>query len=135
MYRNTVARQSPNLKILMKLLLKHSALLCAWFTFSLRQHETRREPECEGYICLVFHTLDLFSSCLEALGDMLVNQSQVKGNENVSNVLPRYRRYCVVLARECECLNSCVLRLVHILPKVSTSTRDENVNQAIDLVQ
>ncbi len=56
--------------------------------------ETRRERECEGYIRLVFHTLDLFSFHLEALGDMLVNQSRVKGNENVSNVLPRYWRYC-----------------------------------------
>ncbi len=36
----------------------------------------------------------LVSSCLKALGDVLVNQSRVKGNENVSNVLPRYRRYC-----------------------------------------
>ncbi len=35
---------------------------------------------------LVFHTLDLFSSHLEALGDILVNQSQVKENENVLNV-------------------------------------------------
>ncbi len=65
----------------------------AWFTFSSRQHETGREQECEEYIRLIFHTLYLFSSRLEALGDMLVNQSRVKGNENVSKVLLRYRRF------------------------------------------
>ncbi len=32
----------------------------AQFIFSLRQHEARQERECEGYIRLVFHTLDLF---------------------------------------------------------------------------
>ncbi len=63
----------------------------AWFTFLLRQQVTRREQEREGYICFVFHTLDLFSSHLEALEDMSVNQSRVKRNENVSNVLPCYR--------------------------------------------
>ncbi len=47
----------------------------AWFTFSLGQHETRREREYEVFIRLVFHTLDLFSSCIDDLGDMLVNQS------------------------------------------------------------
>ncbi len=36
-----------------------------------------------------------------------------------------------ILARECECLHSCRLCLVYIVPKVSTSTRDENVNQAL----
>ncbi len=65
----------------------------ARFTFSLRQHETRREWEFEWYIRLVFHTLDLFSSCPEALGDMSVNQSRVKGNEDISNVLPCYRQF------------------------------------------
>ncbi len=40
------------------------------------------------YIRLIFHTLDLFSSRLEDLGDMLVNQSRVKDNKNVLNVLP-----------------------------------------------
>ncbi len=32
----------------------------ASFTFSSRQHETRWEQEYEGYIHLVFHTLNLF---------------------------------------------------------------------------
>ncbi len=62
----------------------------ACFTFSSRQQETTWEREREGYIRLVFQTLDLFSSHLEALGDMSVNQSRVKGNKNVSNVLPGY---------------------------------------------
>ncbi len=63
------------------------AVTCyTWFTFSSRQHETRREWECEGYILLIFHTLDLFSSRLKTLGDMLVNLSQVKGNMNVSTL-------------------------------------------------
>ncbi len=35
---------------------------------------------------LVFHTLGLFSSHLEALGYMPVNQSRVKGNKNVSTM-------------------------------------------------
>ncbi len=61
----------------------------AWFTFSLRQHETRRE--CEGYIHLVFLTLDLFSSRLEALRDMSVNQFRVKGNENISTLSCSFR--------------------------------------------
>ncbi len=49
------------------------------------------KSECEGYIRLIFHTLDLFSSRLKALGYMSVKQSRGKGNENVSNVLPHYR--------------------------------------------
>ncbi len=60
----------------------------ASFTFSLRQHETRWKREYEGYIRLIFHTLDLLSCRLEALKDMSVNQSRVKGNENVSNISP-----------------------------------------------
>ncbi len=39
-----------------------------------------------------------------------------------------------ILARECECLHSCILRLVHTSPKVSTSTWDENVNQAFNML-
>ncbi len=72
---------------------KSLAYYYAWFTFSSRQHEIRREQQCEGYIRLVFHTFDLFSSCLEAPRDVSVNQSRVKGNENVSNVLPHYRQF------------------------------------------
>ncbi len=52
---------------------------------------TRCEREDEGYVHLVCQILDLFLSHLEALGNMLVNQSRVKGKENVS---PCYRRYC-----------------------------------------
>ncbi len=54
--------------------------------------DSPRQDENESVkgICLVFHTLDLLSSCLEALGDMLVNQSRVKGNKNV---MPRYRQF------------------------------------------
>ncbi len=43
------------------------------------------------YVCLVCNVHDLFLSHLEVLGNMSVNQSRVKGNENVS---PCYRRYC-----------------------------------------
>ncbi len=53
--------------------------------------ETRRERECEGYIRPIFHTLDQFSSRLEALGNMSVNQSQVKGNESVSTLSHSFR--------------------------------------------
>ncbi len=35
----------------------------AEFTLSLKQHETRRECEWKGYICLVSHTLLLVLSC------------------------------------------------------------------------
>ncbi len=38
-----------------------------------------------------------------------------------------------ILAQECECLHSCVLCLIHISPKVSPSTRDEDVSQALGL--
>ncbi len=70
---------------------KHSSYMAfyAWFTFLSRQRKTRTRVL--RYICLVCHVLDLFSFCLEALGNMMVNQSRVKGNENVS---PRYRKYC-----------------------------------------
>ncbi len=40
---------------------------------------TRWEWEYEGYICHVCHILDLFLSPLEPLGNILVNQSRVKG--------------------------------------------------------
>ncbi len=59
---------------------------------------------------------------------------------HVGKSVPRQRKWecleCLpslstILARECECLHSCVLCLVHISPHVSTSTRDENVNQAL----
>ncbi len=36
----------------------------------------------------------------------------------------------IVLAQECECLYLCVSHLVHNSSKVSTSTLDENINQA-----
>ncbi len=41
-----------------------------------------------------YHILDLFLFHLEVLGNMLVNQSRVKGNENVLIVSPHYQRYC-----------------------------------------
>ncbi len=41
----------------------------------------------------------------------------------------------VVLARECECLHLYILCLNHISPKVSTSTWDENVNQASNFLK
>ncbi len=117
----------------------------------------------EGYICLVCYILDLFVSHLQTLGNTLVYQSQVKGNENVS---PRYRRYCdyvlckflsllltifmtgffflvldhlvtfesctclIVHAQDCECLHSCIPRLIHNSSKASMSTLDKNVSQA-----
>ncbi len=69
-----------------------------WWTImpglhSRRDSMMRRERECEGYIRLVCHILNLFLSHLKALGNMSVNQSRVKGNKNVSNVLPCYRRF------------------------------------------
>ncbi len=36
------------------------------------------------------YTLSTYSRLISKLSDMLVSQSRVKGNENVSNVLPRY---------------------------------------------
>ncbi len=96
----------------------------AWFTFLSRQHETRLERECDGYIRVVFLTLDLFSSHLKALRDVSINQFQVKGNKNVSNVLSCYRWF----SHESVNVYICAY-FVHISPKIS-STRDENVNQA-----
>ncbi len=60
----------------------------AWFTFSLRQHKTRQKRECKGCIRLVYHVLNMFLSHLKALGKMSVNQSLVKGNENVLTLSP-----------------------------------------------
>ncbi len=51
----------------------------AWFTFSLRR-------ECEGYIRLVCNILDLFLSCLEALGNMSVNCTRVKGHKCLTSL-------------------------------------------------
>ncbi len=99
----------------------------AWFTFSLRQHETRREWEC-GMVHL---------SRLAYSRPVLI--SSRSSQRHVGKSVPSQRkRKCLeclaclstILARECECLHSCILRLIHISPKVSTSTRDENVNQA-----
>ncbi len=55
---------------------------------SMRQYKN----ESDGCIRLIFHTLDLFSSRLKALGDMLVNHSPVKGNKNVSTLSRNSRR-------------------------------------------
>ncbi len=63
----------------------------AWFIFSSRQHEVRQWWGCKTYICLVCRILNLFLAHLVALENMSVNQSRVKGNENVS---PRYWRCC-----------------------------------------
>ncbi len=40
----------------------------------------------------------------------------------------------MILTQECECLHLCVLRLVHISPKVATDTWDENLNQALGII-
>ncbi len=47
---------------------------------------TKQEQECEGYICLVHHVLNLFLSHLEARGNMLVNRTQVKGHECLASL-------------------------------------------------
>ncbi len=90
----------------------------AWFVFSSRQHEMRQEWECEGYI----------QSCLSHSRPVLV--SSQSSRKDVSKSLPSQRKFqfCLVaLAQECECLHSCIPRLVHISPKVSTSAFDESV--------
>ncbi len=46
-----------------------------------------------SHLPIFLTTIDLFLSRLEAFGDMSVNQSRAKGNENISNVLPRYRGF------------------------------------------
>ncbi len=131
------------------------------------RNSTRQEWECEGYIRLVCHILNLFLSHLKAIENMSINQYSVKGCENVSNVSPRYRRYfdyilvqvlsidcglkfhekCErmklstvswfsrvapdsLFSHKCKCLHLCVLRLIYNYSKVSTSTLNENVNQA-----
>ncbi len=58
---------------------------------------------------------------------------------HVSKSVPSQRkRDCLFIDDSCArtwFLHSCVLRLVHISPKVSTSTRDKNVNQALQKLQ
>ncbi len=99
----------------------------AWFTFSSWQYDTRREREWEWCIRLVFHTLDLFSSRLGALarhvGKSVPSQREWECLECLASL-------STILAWECECLRSCIICLIHISPEVSTSTQDENVNQA-----
>ncbi len=71
----------------------------------------------------------------------VLNSSQSSRRHAGKSVLSQRKRKCleclalllIILARECE-LHSCVLHLVHISPKVSTSTWDENVNQALELL-
>ncbi len=92
------------------------------FTFLSRQHETRQEWECEGYIRIVLHTLDVFLSHLEVLGKMSVNQSRVKRNENVST-LSRSSRTRVWMS-------TFVRTSSHSPLKVSTSVFDKSVNPA-----
>ncbi len=103
----------------------HTLLFACFFILCLIYILVKRE--CKGYIRLIFHTLDLFSPHLEALGDMLVNHSRVKGNKNVSNGLPRYRWF----SHESVNATFVCTSLIHILPKISMSTRDENVKQAL----
>ncbi len=88
----------------------------AWFTFSLRQHEMRWEQDCEGYIRLVCHILDLFLSRLEAHRNMPVNHTRVKGRKCLASLF-KLHSCLVALAQECECLHLCVPHLVHISPK------------------
>ncbi len=72
---------------------------------SMRWDEMRWERECEGYICLVCHILNLFLSRLEPFGNISVNQSWIKGNENVSNVSHWYqsRHYILVQFLNIDC--------------------------------
>ncbi len=56
-------------------------------TLSSRQYEMRRERECEGYIHLISHTLNLFSSHLIALIKISVNRTRVKGHECLNSLL------------------------------------------------
>ncbi len=97
-----------------------------WFTFSSRQRKTRRERECVGYIRLIFHTRPILISSRSS-------------RRHASKSVPSQRKWecleclaslSMILARECECLHLCILCFVHISSKVSTSTREENVNQA-----
>ncbi len=85
------------------------------------QHKCDRQEECTRHTLV----LDLFLSRLEALRKMSVNQSRVKGNENVS-ILSRSSR------TECEWLHSCVPCLVHISPKVSESAFNKSRNPAVE---
>ncbi len=97
-------------------------LFYAWFTFSSRQHETRWEWECERvHSSRPAHSqpvLILYRSSRKHVGKSVPSQKEA-------------RMSCLVIARECECLHLCVIRLFHISPKGSASTRDENVNQAL----
>ncbi len=55
-----------------------------------RQDSMIQEWEWEGYICFISHALNMFSSCLVALRNMLVNHTEPKK----TNVSPCYWRCC-----------------------------------------
>ncbi len=58
-------------------------------------HSPQYSPRQDEIECVkgTFISSSTLSTCLEALGDKSVNQSQVKGNKNVWNILPCYRRF------------------------------------------
>ncbi len=70
------------------------------------------------------HVLVSSRSTRRYVGKSVPSQRKQKYSECLASL-------STIFARECECLHLCVLHLVHISPKVSMSTRDENVNQAI----
>ncbi len=78
------------------------------------------------------------SSCLPLSRPVLVSFGSSR--RHVGKSIPSQRkRECLkclasllsILAWECECLHSCALHIIHISPKVSTSTQDKNVNQEL----
>ncbi len=107
--------------------------MCVWMSSDSvmpglhSRRDSTRQDENES-VKGTFVSSSILSTCshLEALGDMSVNQSQVKGNENVSNVLPRYRRFSH------ENVNA-YIRVYFVSCTSRQKSRrgpDENVNQA-----
>ncbi len=95
--------------------------LNAWFTFSLRQHKTRWEQECEGYICLVFHTLDLFLSHPETIGRGLFSLKIY-----ADSILSIYYRY---LIQGIIHLESLYIIIFCLLKKLASKVKIESLNR------
>ncbi len=102
-------------------------LLCsyAWFTFWSRQDENE---SVKG----TFISCSTLSTCSHLVSKLSEHVGKSISSQRKRECLECLASLSTILARECECLHSCVLCLVHILPKVSTSTRNKNVNQALD---
>ncbi len=91
-----------------------------WFTFSSRQDETRWEWVWRVHSSRLPHSRPVLVSSQSSRRHISKSvQSQRKWE-----YLKCFTSLSTILARDCECLHFYILRLVHILPKVSSPKID-----------